>query len=138
MKILISIFFISIQFYGFFQSLQEREEITREFENRSDTEIRLFNINTSSKSLDSIQLKSNFLKRKNIDYEVLGFRISGIDKNNKVLFSFKSSKGNLVSSEFNRKMSNCEECRSVKIDLITINWFNGTYTLINSKIWNIK
>ncbi|MFI1770254.1 hypothetical protein, partial [Thalassobellus citreus] len=138
MKVLIYMFFAFIQFSGFSQNLEEREKITAEFEKRTDTQIELFNINSSSKLLDSIQLKSEFLKKKNIDYKILGFRISVIDKNGEKLFSFKSSKNNLISTEFSEKIANCEECKNVKVDLITINWFTGTYTLKNSKMWNIK
>ncbi len=138
MKVLTLIFFAFIQLSCFCQSLEEREKITAEFERRSDTEIELFNMNSSSKLLDSIQIKSNFLKRNNIDYKILGFRISAIDENGKKIFSFKSSKSNLIPNEFNEKIADCEECKSVKIDLITINWFTGTYTIKNSKMWNIK
>jgi hypothetical protein len=76
MKVLILILFIFIQFYSFSQSLEEREKITTEFEKSSDTKIKLFKI-------DSIQLKSDFLKNKNMDYKILGFRISGVDENGK-------------------------------------------------------
>lgn len=138
MKVTIFIFFAFIQYYGFSQSLEEREKIIAEFEKRSDTEIELFNINSNTKRLDSIQLKSEFLKSKNIDYKILGFRISGIDKNGKSIFYFKSSKGNIIPTEFNEKISNCSECQSVKVDLITINLFTGTYTIKNGQIWDIK
>ncbi len=134
MKFSILIVFAFVHFSGFSQSLEEREKITAEFEKHSDVKIELFNIN----QLDSIRLKSNFLKRKNITYKILGFRISGIDKNGKSLFSFKSSKNNIIPTEFNKKITNCSECKKIKVDLITINWFTGTYTLKNSELWEIK
>ena len=134
MKVSILIVFAFIHFSGFSQSLEEREKITAEFEKRSDVEIEFFNIN----QLDSLQLKSDFLKRKTIIYKILGFRISGIDKNGKSLFSFKSTKNNIIPIEFNEKIANCLECKNVKVDLITINWFTGTYTLKSSEVWNIK
>tara|TARA_R110002050_G_C8519976_1_gene477503 strand:- start:82 stop:399 length:318 start_codon:yes stop_codon:yes gene_type:complete len=90
MKVSFLIIFAFVHFSGFSQSLDEREKITAEFEKRSDVKIELFNIN----QLDSIRLKSDFLKKKNINYKILGFRISGIDENGKSLLSFKSSKNN--------------------------------------------
>lgn len=131
MKVSILILFVFIQFYSFSQSLEEREKITMGFEKSSDTKIKLFKI-------DSIQLKSDFLKNKNIDYKILGFRISGVDENGKSLFYLKSSTGNTIPKEFKNKLKKCLECHSIKVDLVTINWFTGTYTLKSSKMWNIK
>lgn len=88
MKVTILIVFAFIHFSGFSQSLEEREKITAEFEKRSDVKIELFNIKSISKHLDSIKLKSDFLKKKNIDFKIIGFRISGVDKNGKTIYIY--------------------------------------------------
>ncbi|WP_053990053.1 hypothetical protein [Mangrovimonas sp. TPBH4] len=138
MKILIIILFFFYTFFSFSQSLEEREKITAEFEKLSDTKIELYNINSFPQKLDSIQLKSDFLKSKNIDYKILGFRISGVNENGEMVLFFKSSKGNIIPTDFKDKISSCSECKSVKVDRITINWFTGTYTLKTSQTWSIK
>ena len=67
-KFVIVTLFAFTQLNGISQSLGERAKIIMEFEKCSDTEIELFNIETFPKQLDSIQLKSDFLKRKKINY----------------------------------------------------------------------
>ncbi|WP_106793279.1 hypothetical protein [Aquimarina sp. Aq78] len=137
MKVHFLILFVFIQFSSFSQSLEEREKITSEFEKSDDIKIELFNIKLATNKLDSIQLNSNFLKRKNIKFKILAFKISGIDKNDKTLFSMKSW-NNKIPKEFRMKLNDCVECKSIKVNRITINWFTGTYTLNSSQIWNIK
>ncbi|MDY8135449.1 hypothetical protein [Aquimarina sp. 2201CG5-10] len=137
MKIHFLILFVFIQFSSFSQNFEEREKITSEFEKSDDIKIELFNIKLATNKLDSIQLNSNFLKRKNIKFKILAFKISGIDKNDKTLFSMKFW-NNKIPEEFRMKLNDCAECKSIKVNEITINWFTGTYTLNSSQIWNIK
>ncbi|MEP3230418.1 MAG: hypothetical protein ABJO12_09815 [Flavobacteriaceae bacterium] len=102
MKVSTLLFFVLVQLYSFSQSLEERERISAEFERRSDIEIELYPINSSAGQLDSIQMKSDYLRRNNINPKILGFRISGIDKNGEVVF-FKWLKNNIITAKFNEK-----------------------------------
>ncbi len=137
MKTYILIVFIFISFYGFSQSLEERDKITSEFKKTSDIAIELVNINSIPLQLDSILLKSNFLNDNNIEYRILAFKISGVDKDGKVVFFLKSW-SNKIPQNFVEKLNECNECKSIKVDAITINWFTGTYTLNSNQLWNIK
>lgn len=138
MKKILILFFVLISFCSFSQSLEEREKITAEFKKLSDTKIKLFKNSLIPKQLDSIQLKSDFLNSRRINYKIIGFRILAIDKNEEVVFSFNSIKNNIIPKEFNKKINECLGCEKVKVDLVTINWYTGTYTIKTNESWNIN
>lgn len=129
--------FIGFQLSGFSQSLKKRDRITANFEKSKDIKIELFNMESVPKQADSIQISSNYLKRKNIQCRILAFRISGIDKNAKVIFSVKSFT-NKVPQEFRTKLKACLNCTAVQVDSISINWFTGTYTLREKQRWSLQ
>ena len=138
MKKTLILLFVFLSFCSFSQSFEEREKINEEFKKSSDAKIILFKNSLIPKQLDSIQLKSDFLNSRRINYKIIGFRILAIDKNEEVVFSFSSRKNNIISKEFNKKINECLGCEKVKVDLVTINWFTGTYTIGTNQSWNIN
>ncbi|WP_299125982.1 hypothetical protein [uncultured Tenacibaculum sp.] len=138
MKKTLILLFVFLSFCSFSQSFEEREKINEGFKKSSDAKIILFKNSLIPKQLDSIQLKSDFLNSRRINYKIIGFRILAIDKNEEVVFSFSSRKNNIISKEFNKKINECLGCEKVKVDLVTINWFTGTYTIRTNQSWNIN
>jgi hypothetical protein len=104
------------------QSIEEVNQTTNEFEN-SEVIINFY-------STDSIGLSSPYLDDRNIEYTILGFKINALDINGATLFHERSS-NNRIPKQFSNQLRSCKACHSIQIRYITINWYNGTYTLRN-------
>lgn len=137
MKLFSLFIFILIPFYGLTQTLELREKITQEFKEAPVPKIELFNISSISTNFDSIQLKSEYLAQNKINIQILSFVILGIDAEGKSKFKL-TSRGNIIPKDFKEKFDACRECKSVKIEQVTIKWFTGTYTVLINEIWEIK
>ena len=118
--------------------LEKRESVTKGFEKSRNKKIILFKNKNTPNVFDSIRLKSRYLKKNNMLNEIIAFRISGIDQNENVVFSNKHIGSNIIPKEFNQKLNECIECKSIKVDAIMLKWFTGTYGLSISEIWNLK
>ncbi len=130
MKTFFSILFLLINLTCISQTIQDRERIEKDFKAKGDLDLVLFR-------LDSIEIKSNYLRENNVSYEILRFKISGIDNDGKIIFH-SISWSNKIPTEFKQKITKCNECKSIKIDEVTISWFTGTNTLTLEKIWKIE
>ena len=123
MKTHITLFLLSVLKICFSQSIEEVDRATAEFE-KSEVNIELF-------SLDSIRINSVFLDSSYTKRKILGFKISALDYQENTLIEIRSE-SNIIPAEFKKKVNGCLECQTVTVKHVTINWFNGTYTLKNS------
>jgi|GEM_PF-4214272 len=137
MKILITVFVLFIQFLSLGQSLDKRELITKEFESKSDVILELTYLNAVESLKNELTVQSNFLDSLKIQYKILNYRISAIKENDEVAFTERSDKSD-IPVDFMASLNDCKFCEKIKVDLVTINWFTGTYTLKLYETFEIK
>lgn len=117
------------------QEIELRESITKGFDNAPVPNILLFNEIESKVQFDSIAIQSKYLDSLNLEKRIIGFKITGLSDT--VIFTEKIT-GYVFPESIKEKIKNCNECKSIKVDQITIRWFTGTYGIRTSKTWKIK
>ncbi len=138
MKTLFLIAFLQICCACFCQGMKERDKINRKFENSKPPTIHLFSSSQQIIPIDSIEIRSKYLKRKKIESKILLFKISAIAKDSSSLVFSERIEGHIIPERINTKIKNCTSCAYIKIENITLRWFTGTYTLRVNQMWKIK
>lgn len=137
MRIVTTSIFIFIGFLSFGQTLKERERIMKGFESKADVVLELVHVDPNTRLYDHLKIQSNFLDSLNIEYRIIGHNISALNESNEVVFSGRSENSK-IPQDFLDFVRDCETCKKIKIGLVTINWFTGTYTIKMNESFEIN